>query len=190
MGLRYDHHSTVEESGCPRQVHTLENVGSNPTRATNVSVAHPVERHLAMIPPPPIPSGLRDTNAKGTTTEATVLAALTSAGYRCYVPFGVSKADLIIETAEGLRSVQCKTAKMSEDGSVMIFRPHTTLRSGLQAGYQDLVDLFAVATPSLPGRAWIIPVADVGNATVHLRFSPPLNGRMAGIRMAEWYEIG
>lgn len=145
-----------------------------------------------LLPPPSLPS---PPNAKewdpswlGSTVEAAVLAGLTSAGYPCFVPFGVSKADLVIETAEGLRTVQCKKAKLSRSGTVVSFRPYATARNGNRSPYAG-IDYFGVACPEHSSDIYLVPVAEAGRRELSLRLSPAANGQQAGVRMAANYAV-
>lgn len=139
-------------------------------------------------PPGPLKTDepLRDTNRISACTESRVLAALTAAGYSCYVPFGVARADLAIETEEGVKSVQVKTGAVRENGSVLIFQTSSTDRKGRRQHYRGAVDFFATAAPGLPG-VFLVPVAEAPRATMHLRLSPPRNNQVGRIWLAEHY---
>lgn len=140
--------------------------------------------------PPPLAFGAngaeRNTNAIGAVTEARVVAALTASGYPCYLPFGVGKADLVIETADGLRSVQVKTAVLAREGTVLVFRSYSVTRAGGRAGYRGSVDFFAVACPELP-EVYLVPVADAADSVTHLRLTKTVNGQSKGVRFADDY---
>jgi len=109
------------------------------------------------------------TNSKSAVTESRVIAGLTAAGYPCYVPTGVGKADLVIETAEGLKSIQCKTARHVGEGRLM-FNANSVLRSGGAVGYKGAVDYFGVVCPGVPG-VFLIPVEDAPDTRVTLRLA-------------------
>lgn len=130
----------------------------------------------------------RDTNLIGSITEARTLAALTGAGYPCYVPFGVGKADLVIETDEGIKTVQCKTARVDADGARIVARTNTVLRSGTTASYRGVVDLFALAAPGVPG-VFLVPVQEVGTASVTLRLAEGKTGTIKTMRSAADYLV-
>lgn len=148
----------------------------------------PADENRSVRPSPPA-VGTRNSNAVGVTTEASTLAVLTAAGFPCYVPFGVGKADLIIETADGLRSVQCKTAKVSADGSVLSFRAYTNHRSGVRTTFHGAIDYFAVATSDEPFRLYLVPVEMVCRTEVHLRLTPTRNGQVSNVLYASDFII-
>lgn len=143
---------------------------------------------VSRLPDPPAESARYDPHAIGTTTEAAILAALTGAGYFCYVPFGVGRADLVIETYDGLKSVQCKTARFNDDKSAVEFSTSTTSYRGERPNYLGVVDYFGVAVPGQPD-VYLVPVDEVGPRRAYLRLRPPKNGQRARIRMAKPYLV-
>lgn len=138
----------------------------------------------AVLPTPPAAD--EDSNRVSARTESRILAALTHAGYPCYVPFGVGKADLVIETSEGLKTIQIKTGSLIESSAAFKFKASSTDRKGRKRGYQGAIDYFAVATPGVPGT-FLIPVDDVGDTEIHLRLAPSRNNQVSRVRLAEHY---
>jgi hypothetical protein len=142
-------------------------------------------RKRSSIPAPP-PRGHNDSNFVGAVSESTVLAALPQAGYPCYVPFGVGKADMIIETEAGLRTVQCTTARLDSDRNFLRFNTCSINRHGKRVGYKGLVDYFAVTSPDYPG-VFLVPIDDAPSTDMYLRISAPRNGQNKGVRFADDY---
>ena len=160
-------------------------------RSRRLAVAGAVDLVPAARPLPPrlafgaLHSDRRNTNATGAITEARVLAALTSAGFPCYVPFGVGKADLVIETSTGFKTVQSKTARLIQGGAALMF--HTVSRSretGAVATYVGSVDYFGVGSPDFH-EVYLVPVDEVSaGSACTLRLRPARNGQTLRCRDA------
>lgn len=133
---------------------------------------------------------MKDTNAAGAQTEGRVLAALIKAGYTVAIPFGVARYDLIIETPEGFRRVQCKTGRLRE--GAIIFNAYS-LGSDRRPGkmtkqsYQGAADLFGVFCPELDGT-YLVPVENSA-VEVRLRVKAAKNGQKINVRWARDYEL-
>lgn len=156
-------------------------VAAAPKTATSV-------RPPIAFPSRPTALTANDSNAVAAIVESRVLAALTNAGYPCYVPFGVGKADLVIETGDGMKSVQCKTARLVRNGSVIEFATTSKNYAQQRTTYVGLVDYFGVAVPGRPG-VYLVPVSEVGKSSAYLRVAPPVNGQRSLVRMADDFLI-
>jgi hypothetical protein len=134
----------------------------------------------------------RDTSTRGDLSELEIAAALMRAGHRLLRPLSsASRYDLVIDNRDGsFVRVQCKTGVL-RDGRIT-FRVysvsgHTTRSSP----YLDEVDAFGVYCPVTRG-AYLVPIAAIGlrSGSVCLRVSPPRNGQVHGIHLAEAFLIG
>lgn len=133
---------------------------------------------------------MKDTNSIGAETEGRVLAALIKAGFTVAVPFGVARYDLVIETPEGFKRVQCKTGRLR--GGAVVFnayslgsnrRPGATTRQSYR-GHADLFGVYCRGTDSV----YLVPV-DGNTSEVSLRVSPAKNSQQSGIRWARDFEL-
>jgi hypothetical protein len=148
---------------------------------------------MGTLPLPPAFSLLRrkggksDSLALGANTESRVLAALINAGYPCYLPFAIGRCDLIFETEDGPKTVQCKTGRIDSKGSFS-FRTCSTLnqgaKSGTRPGYQGVVDYFGVSCPEVPG-VFLLLASELPEGTASLRFAASGNGQLKNTRWAE-----
>ena len=144
---------------------------------------------IVKLPMPPAANAKKDTSFVGSMNEARVLAGLTCAGFPCYIPFGTGKADLLIETSEGIRSIQCKKGRFMDDTQAnFVASVSTVLRSGGYLSYHGIIDYIAITTPGIPG-VYLVPVEETGTGVVTLRLLPPLNNQMKGVRMAKDYLV-
>lgn len=131
-----------------------------------------------------------DSNAKGSYTESRVVAALLETGHVVAIPFGVTRYDLVIETPEGFKRVQCKTGRLR--AGAVVFNAYslgTTRRAGEYSTrpYQGSADLFGVYCPDTD-RTYLVPV-DEHVAEIRLRVEPARNAQRANIRWAADYEL-
>lgn len=124
------------------------------------------------------------TGDRGNLSEAMILAAFVAAGYLVSVPFGSGhKYDFVIDDAERLFRVQCKTGRIRN--GVLLFSAYSMSgNGGVKMGYKGLADLFAVLNPD-NNSVYIVPVSDVGETDVSLRLVPTLNRQAQGVRWAE-----
>jgi hypothetical protein len=109
--------------------------------------------------PPRTPAPPPATVRKGTLTEAAILNALIGAGYNVLVPFGVARYDLVIETADGFKRVQCKTGHLTVNGR-MTFNLSSRSLEGVSRVYDGEVDYFGVFLPAA-GSTYLIPMGEV-----------------------------
>ena len=130
-----------------------------------------------------------DTNTISALTESKVLATLVSAGFTVAIPFGVAKYDLVLDTEEGLKRVQCKTGLL-RNGAVM-FNVYSVRRKSEGKGYGKILyqgdaDLFGVYCPQ-NDKVYLVPVDDhIGK--ISLRIEPTRNGQKIK-HQAQDYEV-
>lgn len=133
-----------------------------------------------------------DPNIKGQLSEAKCLAKLIENGYAVYLPWNKdAKSDFIIERNEIFYRVQCKTARLSKDGTVLLFSTkfmHS--RTKITSSYKGLVDKFVVYSYELD-TVYLIDLKDVdAENSAYLRITLPKKKGYAGrIRMAKDFEI-
>ena len=116
---------------------------------------------------------MKDTNTKGSVTEARVLASLTAGGYTVSIPFGVAKYDLVVDMDGQLKKVQCKTGRLRKSG--VQFNAYSVGRDGASVPYPDC-DFFGVYCPDTD-EVYIVPVDIVGHTKVTLRVDPIRSAR-------------
>lgn len=125
----------------------------------------------------------------GERTEAIILAELLKAGYVVLLPFGDNQRyDMVVEIDGAFKRVQCKTARPKL--GTLNFKTCSTYahRGRPTRGYRGEADLFGVYSPDT-GKAYLVPVDEVGEVEGTLRLEPSRNGQTRGIRMAEKYVI-
>ena len=135
----------------------------------------------------------RDTNSIGDSSEAAIIARFIRLGYEVLTPLGGSQRyDLVIEDTEGkLWRIQCKTARMNESNTALIF--HTSIRNVTGKNrqprdYRGQCDYFAAYCEKLD-KVYLIPVDDVGTIAANLRLAPTKNNQQNNIRWAKDYEL-
>lgn len=109
--------------------------------------------------PPATPTPPPPTVRKGTRSEGAILSALIGAGYNVLIPFGVARYDLVIETADGFRRVQCKTARLAAS-ECMTFNVNSSSPEGVRRNYSGEIDYFGVFLPET-GDVYLIPISEV-----------------------------
>lgn len=126
-------------------------------------------------------------NEKGARTEGAVLSVLLHTGYNVLVPFGVTRYDLVIETDEGFRRVQCKTGRVTRGGSLE-FNVCSTPPGGQCRNYDGEIDYFGVYLPER-GQVYLIPAEAVAGLKreATFRLEPARNGQARGTRDAGQY---
>ena len=137
--------------------------------------------------------GKRDTNTIGDISEATIIARFLQLGYVVLTPYGGNQRyDLVIEDNEGkLWRVQCKTAQIQDEGTIVAFNTAThsiATKNRQMRHYRGQCDYFAVYSEKLD-KIYLIPVDQVGEVKAHLRLTPPKNRNQYGYRMASDYEL-
>jgi hypothetical protein len=129
-----------------------------------------------------------NTNEVGARTEGVVLGALLRAGYAVLIPFGTLRYDLAIDTGDGIKRVQCKTGRLTPDGSAIKFGARSNQPDGRKKHYRGEADYFGVYC-HVVGECYLVPVDEVGINEALLRLSPTRNGQRDGVRMAADYVI-
>ena len=109
--------------------------------------------------PPGVPAPPPVTVGKGVRSEGAVMNALIAAGYNVLIPFGVARYDLVIETVDGFKRVQCKTARVIR-GKCMEFNVSSTPPGGRPRPYRGEVEFFGVYLPKT-GDVYLIPMEEV-----------------------------
>ena len=89
--------------------------------------------------------------------------------------------------------VQCKLARLSNDGSCIIFNASNTIpgESGRRAtvkGYRGEIEYFGVYSPDT-GKCYLVPVDAVPIAGARLRLTKSRNNQEKFVRWAKDYEL-
>lgn len=144
-----------------------------------------------------------DTSKRGLEAHTAILHALFARGEEVLIPWAdYLRYDLAIVRYEGglldakeprLYRVQCKAARLSEDGSYIIFNAFNTIpgESGRRAkakGYRGDAEYFGVYS-SNTGKCYLVPVDDVPVGPVPMRLTNPRNNQEKRVRWAKDYEI-
>lgn len=121
--------------------------------------------------------GKRDTNAIGDISESAIVTRFLQLGYVVLTPFGGNQRyDLIIEDSEEkLWRIQCKTARLEYEDTVIAFDTANHNVTGKKRDwrhYRGQCDYFAVYCEKLD-RVYLIAVDEVGTTTANLRLTPP-----------------
>ena len=150
-----------------------------------------------------------DTSKQGMISQTAILNRLVQLGHEVLLPWSQHLGyDLAyyVETEERhfgffvhkesqLVRVQCKTARLSKDGSYLEFNTSTVSMGGAgvwkkkQSGYRGRADWFGVYSPDT-GKVYMVSVWEAPNASnMNLRLLPPKNGQKKLITWAKDYEI-
>jgi PD-(D/E)XK endonuclease len=137
--------------------------------------------------------GRHHSSKKGKISESTIVTRFLQCGYEALMPYdGNQRYDLIIEDAdERLWRIQCKSAWIDEDGTVLKFATDNLNVTGKQREwrhYRGQCNHFAVYSAEL-GKVYLVPVADVGTTRAHLRLEPSKNNQEKYVRWANDYEL-
>ncbi|MBO0778848.1 MAG: hypothetical protein J2P37_08485 [Ktedonobacteraceae bacterium] len=135
----------------------------------------------------------RDTNTIGDISEAAISARFLQLGYAVFIPFGRGQRfDLLVEDEDGkFWRIQCKTARIDEDGTVLRFdtaNHNVTGKNRQMRHYRGQCDYFAVYYETL-NKVYLIPVDQVGVAKAILRLAPAKNNQEKYVRWAKDYEL-
>lgn len=135
----------------------------------------------------------RTTNSVGDISESAIITRFLQLGYVVLTVYGGNQRyDLVIEDAEGqFWRVQCKTARMEDNGTVVAFdtaNHNYALKNRQTRHYRGQCDYFAVYNEKL-NKVYLIPVDQVGEARANLRLITPKNKNQHGYRMASDYEL-
>ena len=129
------------------------------------------------------------TNRKGAIAETAIAAAATKLGVSVLRPIvDHERYDLAFEIGDEILRVQCKWARLRDDGAVM--RVNLTSSWCTPRGYErryyteDEIDLVAVYCGELD-RCYLLPSKLVaGRRAIDLRVTPPKNGQRACLNLA------
>ena len=125
--------------------------------------------------------------------DTAIITRFLQLGYIVLIPYGGNQRyDLVIEDADGqFWRIQCKSAWIDEDGTVLKFdtaNHNVTGKNRQLRHYRGQCEYFAVYSEEL-NKIYLIPVDQVGAARAHLRLTPPKNKNQYGYRMASDYEL-
>lgn len=137
--------------------------------------------------------GKHDTKRTGDISESAIVTKFLQLGYVVLTPYGRNQRyDLVVEDAEDqLWRIQCKTAWIDEDGTVLKFdagNHNVTGKNRQTRHYRGQCDYFAVYSAEL-NKVYLVPVDEVGDTRAHLRLTLPKNRNQHGYRMAKDYEL-
>jgi hypothetical protein len=127
---------------------------------------------------------------KGEKTEAILIAKFVERGFRVLLPFGDSRRyDLVLDTPDGFRRVQCKTGKLI-NGTVRfpVSSVRTNLRVSRRSDYHGQVDYFAVYCYE-NSQAYLVPIDLVGVSNASLRVTPAKHAGGNPVLKAEDYKL-
>lgn len=146
---------------------------------------------------------VKNTAGRGLEAHTAILYALVSRGEEILIPWAdYLRYDLAFVRYEGellsakephLYRVQCKKARLSDDGSCIIFNAFNTIpgESGRRAGvkgYRGEVEYFGVYS-SDTAKCYLVPVDAVPVAGARLRLTKSRNNQEKGVRWAKEFEI-
>ncbi len=129
-------------------------------------------------------------SAKGSRSEAALLAALVAAGKTVLLPWGAHhRYDFVVDEGDGrFLRVQCKTGVL-RDGAIWFRTASADRRRPSGDAYIGQIEAFAVHCPEL-GRSFLVPIAAVrATQRAALRVTPTLSNQASGIRWASLYEL-
>src|SRR5947199_7491045 len=140
-----------------------------------------------------IGKGRHDSNEKGQISESAIITRFLQHGYVVLMPYGGSQRyDLVIEDADGqFWRIQCKSAWIDEDGTVLKFDTANHNVTGKKRDwrhYRGQCDYFALYSAEL-NKVYLIPVDEVGTANAELRLLPTKNNQEKNVRWARDYEL-
>ena len=114
-------------------------------------------------------------------------------GYVVLTVYGRNQRyDLLIEDAEEqFWRVQCKTARIEDNGTVVAFdtaNHNYALKNKQWRHYRGQCDYFAVFCEELD-KVYLVPVDQVGVTRANLRLVPAKNNQQKYVRRAQDYEL-
>src|SRR6266436_10228801 len=135
----------------------------------------------------------RDTNRIGEISESAIITRFLQLGYIVLTPYGGNQRyDLVIEDAdEQFWRIQCKSAWIDEDGTVLKFDTANHNVTGTKRDwrhYRGQCEYFAVYSVEL-NKVYLVPVDDVGYTRAHLRLEPSKNKQVKNVRWAKDFEL-
>lgn len=126
--------------------------------------------------------------AKGNVAEIAVAASLAKAGFIVLTPMSVTRYDMAIDTSEGIKTVQCKHARLEGDRITFSVKSINPL-NGKTRTYGDEVDFFCAWSSDLD-KSYLIPIDDLRGAGATVTLHTGTDYRQStGIRYAADYEI-
>jgi len=132
------------------------------------------------------------TKAKGNLTELQCITAFYSLGYQVSIPYGEnSRYDFIADINGKLLKIQVKTASVKSNsiGAITFSTRSTRINSSgnLSKSYTKAeIDYFATFWDN---KCYLIPIEETSSTEKTLRFTPPANGQIKGIKFANDYEL-
>lgn len=162
----------------------LKEIGVDPTQQYKHSSIHdrvaPAKHHFE--------GGMDHPVAKGNVAEIAISASLAKVGFLVLTPMSVARYDLAIDTSEGIKTIQCKHARVQGDRIAFSVRSINPL-SGRTRNYGEEVDFFAAWSSELD-KTYLIPIGDLrGNGSVVSLHTGASYRQSTGIRYAADYEI-
>ena len=145
----------------------------------------------------------RNTARRGLEAYTAILHALVAKGEEVLIPWADHlRYDLAFVRYEGgllsakeprLYRVQCKMARLTDDGSCIVFNAFNTIpgeggrRAGVK-GYRGEVEYFGVYGADT-GKCYLVPVDVVPIGGARLRLAKSRNNQEKGVRWAKEFEI-
>ena len=130
---------------------------------------------------------MKDTSQQGTISHTMILSKLVQMGFEVLLPWadhlGYDLAYYIVEEQRNfgffihrearLVRIQCKTARLSKDGTHLTFNTSTVssrkVGKNKRSGYKGKAEYFAVYSPDT-GKIYMIAVDDAPTGSMNLRF--------------------
>lgn len=112
--------------------------------------------------------------AKGELTEAIIRAELMKFGHVVLRPEGDNQRyDLVLDTPDGFKRVQCKTGRLKKNGNVFfsVASVRSNTKGAKRRDYHGDIEMFAVYCYE-NGETYLIPIEDVGVSNCSLRVAP------------------
>ncbi len=134
----------------------------------------------------------RDTNRIGEISEAAIITRFLQLGYVVLTPYGGNQRyDLVIEDAnKQLWRVQCKTARIDKNGTILRFNTsicNVTGKNRQPRDYRGECDYFASYNEEI-NKVYLVPVDQVGITTASLRITQT-NKNEQNMQWARDYEL-
>lgn len=103
----------------------------------------------------------RDTKRIGNISEIAVMAALVKKHRAVLVPWGENdRYDLVVEDQGTFKRIQCKTGRLKQGNSVIIFNTESQSKAGRQS-YRGQVEYIGVYCPTLD-TSYLVPIELLG----------------------------
>lgn len=132
-----------------------------------------------------------ETQQKGIITELLIATKFTEMGYIISLPLGnAARYDLIIDTGNKIYKVQCKTAKLKENGSYVVStcnKVSTTTKRVVKHYTTDQIDFLASI---IENNLIVIPVSEIETSRSKVfRVSVPKTGTKSTCNLIEEYSF-